>query len=136
MQKDGQVHVASTPEPEVLANPTRRRFTAEYKARILRKVGECQGPGEVGALLRKEGLYSSLLSKWRRQSEAGALRELGRKRGRQPQLKVPELEKLRRENARLLRENHRLKAINELQKKISEILGIPQSDLPLDERDS
>jgi transposase-like protein len=71
------------PDPEVPAKATRRRFTTEYKLRILREVDRCKQPGEIGALLRREGLYSSLLSTWRKERDRRALRDLAsRKRGR------------------------------------------------------
>ena len=73
---------ARAPDPEVPATVQRRRFSAAYRLRILKAVDACKKPGEVGALLRREGLYSSLLTNWRRQREAGALREMrGRRRG-------------------------------------------------------
>ncbi len=65
---------ASDPDPEVSATAQRRRFPAAYRLRILKEADACKKPGEVGALLRREGLYSSLLTNWRRQREAGALR--------------------------------------------------------------
>ena len=91
------------PDPEVPAKATRRRFSAEYKIRIVREAEKCKGPGEVGALLRREGLYSSHLSTWRQQRDVGALRDLSsRKRGRNgrsaSEKRVVELE---RANARL-----------------------------------
>src|SRR6266852_6093860 len=72
------------PDPELVEGPLRRRFSAEYKLRILREVEACSRPGEIGALLRREGLYSGHLSKWRRQRDAGALEALARPRGRKP----------------------------------------------------
>ncbi len=72
------------PNPELLERPRRRRFSAAYKLRILEQAEACTEAGEVGALLRREGLYSSTLSKWRRQREAGALAALQRPRGRKP----------------------------------------------------
>jgi transposase len=76
-------HDSSVPDPEVSAHPQRRRFSAAYKARIVEKAEACTEPGEVGSLLRGEGLYSSLLSKWREQYRAGALQALrDDKRGR------------------------------------------------------
>src|SRR6266566_10066624 len=76
--------VRAAADPELVERPLRRRFSAEYKSRILREVEACTRPGEIGALLRREGLYSGHLSKWRRQREAGALEGLGRPRGRKP----------------------------------------------------
>lgn len=72
------------PDPELVERPLRRTFSAEYKLRILGEAEACTEPGQVGALLRREGLYSGHLSKWRRQREAGALEALGRPRGRKP----------------------------------------------------
>jgi transposase len=73
---------AGVRDPELVERPRRRRFTAEYKLRILRQADGCTRPGEVGALLRREGLYSSLLTEWRRQRDRGALQALERPRGR------------------------------------------------------
>ncbi len=75
---------AAVPDPELVERPLRRTFSAEYKLRILGEAEACTEPGQVGALLRREGLYSGHLSKWRRQREAGALEALGRPRGRKP----------------------------------------------------
>jgi len=123
------------PDPEVDAKPKRRRFTAEYKLRILKEYEACSENGEVGALLRREGLYSSHLTKWREQRDAGALRELGRKRGRKAKPRDKEMERLQRENIRLHRENRQLKQINEIQKKVAGLLGIPLNSPDLDEND-
>ena len=71
-------------DPELVERPLRRRFTAEYKLRILREAEACSRPGQIGALVRREGLYSAHLSKWRQQRDAGALEALGRPRGRKP----------------------------------------------------
>ena len=73
---------AAPPDPELVERARRRRFTAEYKLRILREADACAKPGEIGALLRREGLYSSLLTEWRRQRERGSLAALDRPRGR------------------------------------------------------
>jgi len=117
------------PDPAVLEKPVRRRFTAEYKLRILQEADQCSAPGQLGALLRREGLYSSLLSTWRRQRDQGTLAGLSpKRRGRKPNPDAP----LIAENQRLVRETQRLAAklrqaetIIEVQKKLSEILGIP-----------
>jgi transposase len=124
------------PDPEVLEKPARRRFSAEYKARVLAQVDACIEPGQQGALLRREGLYSSHLAKWRKQRDEGALAGLTPKgRGRNPK-RTP----LKRENERLLRENTRLREelrkaalIIEVQKKVSQILGVPQETSERDE---
>jgi len=118
---------SSSSEVEVMARPTRRRYTAEYKLRILREAEVLSGRGEVGALLRREGLYSSNLTAWRKQRERGELQGLSRKRGPAPKEKSPLVDKVRaleRENARLKRRAERAEGLVELQKKVSEILGI------------
>jgi transposase-like protein len=114
-----------------LDKPARRRFTAAYKLRILQEAEALTEPGQMGALLRREGLYSSHLTTWRRQRDRGALealkpRKRGRK-GRQPNPPAQENERLRRTNDRLLRKLQQAQTIIEFQKKISEILGIPLS---------
>ncbi len=123
---------ARAPDPEVEATVQRRRFSAAYRLRILKAVDACKKPGEVGALLRREGLYSSLLTNWRRQREAGALREMrGRRRGPTPRPVDPRVTQLEAENRRLQRKLQRAETIITLQKKIAEILGIPLT--PLDD---
>ena len=117
---------ASDPDPEVPATVQRRRFSAAYRLRILKAVDACKKPGEVGALLRREGLYSSLLTTWRRQREAGALQEMrGRRRGPTPRPIDPRVKPLEAENRRLQRKLQRAETIITLQKKVAEILGIP-----------
>ena len=118
---------SSDPDPEVPEKARRRTFTATYKLRILEEVDQCTEPGEIGALLRREGLYSSLLSKWREQREAGALAGLEpKKRGRKPRpvdrqaRRVAELE---RENARLRDQLEKARTIIGVQKKLSRLLG-------------
>ena len=117
------------PNPEVLATPTRRRFTAADKLRILTLADACTAVGSLGALLRAEGLYASNLTTWRRQRTEGVLSALTpQKRGRKVSPQYP----LRTENALLRKENVRLSTrlkqaelIIDVQKKVSEILGIP-----------
>jgi transposase len=119
------------PDPEVLENKLRRKFTAKYKLAILRKTDSCTEPGQVGALLRREGLYSSNLTTWKRQREQGLLDVMSpKKRGR----KKHEINPLSQELARLQKDNERLKnklkkaeTIIEVQKKISELLGTAQN---------
>ena len=114
----------------------RRRFPAEYRLRILTEADACKKPGEVGALLRREGLYSSLLTNWRRQREAGALREMrGRRRGPTPRPVDPRVKQLETENRRLQRKLQRAETIITLPKKVTEILGIPLTPLDDDESD-
>ena len=125
-----------TPDPEVVAKPQRRRFTAEYRLRILKEADACKKPGEVGALLRREGLYSSHLVNWRRQREEGALRDLrARRRGPTPRPIDPRVKQLEAENRRLQRKLQRAETIITLQKKVAEILGIPLKPLDTDESD-
>ncbi len=117
-----------TSEVEVTAKPTRRRYTAEYKHKILREADTCTRPGEMGALLRREGLYSSNLTVWRKQRERRELEGLSqRKRGPSSKEKNPLAAKvatLERENRRLRARSERAEGLVELQKKVSEILGI------------
>lgn len=126
-----QASSSAPPNPEVSSKPVRRRFTAAYKFSILEEADRCSEPGQIGALLRREGLYSSHLVLWRRQRREGMLAGLApARRGPKPEPRNPladEVEQLRRENQRL---THRLKqaeTIIEFQKKVSEILGIPLS---------
>ena len=94
----------SDPDPEVPAKARRRRFSAEYRLRILKQADACKKSGELGALLRREGLYSSLLTNWRRQREQGALQKMrGRRRGPKPRPVDPRVRQLEAENRRLQR---------------------------------
>lgn len=115
------------PDPEVVPKKAqRRRFSASYKLKILEEADAA--PSQVGALLRREGLYSSHLSEWRKQRRKGALGALEHKRG--PKGKSAEqvqIEKLQRDNARLERELYKSRAIIDAQKKLAELLGV---DLP------
>lgn len=117
------------PNPEVPERPVRRRFTAEYKLDTLRKADLCTGPGSMGALLRREGLYSSNLTTWRRQRDEGTLAALKPKqRGRKTAVPNPmavEVERLLKENTRLTKRLNHAELIIDIQKKISQILGIP-----------
>jgi transposase-like protein len=125
-----------TPDPEVAAKPQRRRFSAEYRLRILKEADACKKSGELGALLRREGLYSSHLVNWRRQREEGALRDLrARRRGPTPRPVDPRVKQLEAENRRLQRKLQRAETIITLQKKVAEILGIPLKPLDTDESD-
>ena len=117
------------PDPAVPEKPVRRRFTAEYKLRVLREAERSTGPGELGALLRREGLYSSHLTTWRKQREEGALAGLTpKRRGRKANpdaALIAENEGLRRQSERLAEKLRQAETIIEVQKKLSEILGIP-----------
>jgi len=120
---------AGRPETEVTAKAKRRRFTAEYKVRVLREAEGCTKTGEIGALLRREGLYSSHLLSWRGQAQRGELAGLAPQKRGPKSKKVDERDKelvvLRREIARLTRRAERAEAIVEVQKKLSQLLGIP-----------
>jgi transposase-like protein len=111
-------------ETEVVAKPKRRQHTAEYKLRILRELDECTGKGEVGAILRREGLYSSLISKWREQREQGNLNGLGgQRRGPKVDPNATELARLQRENQRLKEKLERAELIIDVQKKVARLIG-------------
>jgi hypothetical protein len=118
-----QVAAVGAPDPELVERPRRRRFSAQYKLDVLRRVDAC-GPGGVGALLRAEGLYSSHLTEWRRARDAGALTALGRPRGR------PKADPREREIAELRRRAERAEAdlvkahrVIEVQGNVSALLG-------------
>lgn len=119
---------SETPNPEVPEKAKRRRFEASYKLRILAEADRCV-PGELGELLRREGLYASQLASWRRQRDEGALNGLGKKRGRKSKQEDRELERLRRENAKLRERVRQAELIIDVQKKVSEMLGIPPAQL-------
>ena len=125
----GGGRTTAAPDPEVPEKATRRTFTAEYKLSILREVDACKEEGEVGAVLRREGLYSSHLTTWRRQRETGELRGLTpRKRGRLSRkvaVSVKEVEQLRRENLHLRRELEQARLIIDIQKKPRRCWGSP-----------
>ena len=128
--------VPGVPDPEVSEQAKRRRFAAEYKLRILREADACKGDGDVAALLRREGLYSSLLSSWRRQrDEVAGVGLAAIKRGRKGKLEDPRVKELARENARLKRRLARVETMLEIQKKASELLGIPLNPPDSDEND-
>lgn len=115
--------VVSAPDPEVTPKAKRRRFSAEYKLRILREAEACSVPGEVGALLRREGLYSSLVSDWRRQRDEGALSGLSpQKRGPKPSPEKRRVEELEREVARLRVRLEQAETIIQVQKKLARML--------------
>ena len=124
------------PDPAVEAKAKRRRFTAEYKVRILREVERVKESGEIGAILRREGLYSSLLTQWRRDRDRVAKAGLAaRKRGPKAKAVDPKVKQLERENAKLRRRNERVELMLSIQKKASELLGIPLNPHDPDEND-
>jgi len=123
--------VNSAPDPEVPEKKPRRKFTAKYKLRVLAEADACIQPGQMGALLRREGLYSSNLTTWRKQRAQGILQAMSpKKRGRKLKQKNPLAERvaqLEKENRRLQDKLKKAETIIEVQKKISEILGINQN---------
>ena len=128
----GEREGAVPPDPEVPARHAKRRFTTGYKLEILRKADACTRSGELGALLRKEGLYSSHLVTWRRQREHGLTPKT---RGRKRKAVDPRLKKLEQENRRLTARLQKTEALLAFQKKVSELLGIPLKPFVSDEDD-
>jgi len=132
-------NAADGSDPEVLERPQRRRFTAKYKLQVLQQADACTAQGEIGALLRREGLYSSHLSSWRRLRESGALAGLtARKRGRKvdpAKQQIRRMAELERENQRLRERLAKAETIIDVQKKVSSLLGITLSQPPTDESD-
>src|SRR5829696_10218681 len=113
----------SPPDPELVERPMRRRFTAKYKLEILDKADACTRPGEVGELLRREGLYTSHLTYWRKQRKDGALKELGRPRGRKPaDRRDAEIAELRRRAERAEGELQKARKVTEIQGNVSALL--------------
>mgnify|MGYP001597949292 CR=1 FL=1 len=130
--QSGNGQVSSRPDPEVVPKAERRRFSAEYKRRILQEAEACTQPGEVGALLRREGLYSSHLTTWRQQRRRGELQGLTpAQRGRKADPQAAEIARLQRENERLKAQLERAELIIDVQKKLSQMLGLPET--PSDE---
>ena len=131
---DAQVTPADSPaaDPEVLAKPKRRRFTAKYKLSIVAEADACTTPGSLGALLRREGLYSSQVTKWRRLLAAGALSALvSRKRGPQKQPANPlqkDVKRLERENRALTRKLEKAELVIDFQKKFAAMLAAVEEE--------
>jgi transposase len=114
------------PETEVVPRAKRRRFTAAYKRRIVQEADACTERGAIGALLRREGLYSSHLSTWRKQHDRSELSD--KKRGRKGDPAAAELKRLQCENERLRRELEKAQLVIEVQKKLSRALGLDQTE--------
>ena len=115
-------------ETEVVSKPTRRRFTLEYERRIVREADGCKTPGAVGALLRREGLYSSHLAVWRAARERGELAGAPKKRGPVPRAVDPRDKTIAAQARELERWKHRAEraeALVELQKNVAALLGTP-----------
>ena len=118
-------------DTEVSSKPQRRRFTAEYRRRIVKEAAACTQAGEVGALLRKEGLYSSHLASWRRAAEKGELAaRTPKKRGAKPKLdeRDRQLAEQARVIAKLQARAERAELLVEIQKQVASVLGIPLND--------
>ena len=124
--------VPPPPDPEVPARHRRRHFTTAYKLEVLRKADACTRAGDLGALLRREGLYSSHLVTWRRQRQQGLT---PKRRGRKQTVIDPRVKKLEQENRRLTSRLERAEAIIAFQKKVAELLGIPLKPFEPDETD-
>lgn len=133
-----QTNEAIYMDTEVPARVQRRRFTAAYKLKILEQAERCSASGEIGSLLRREGLYSSHLTCWRRARQKGALAGLSKKRGpvkKKKTAEAKEIERLLRENAKLKEQLRRAAVINDVQKKVSDILGIDLNQPENEEND-
>lgn len=132
MAEEKPESTVATPDPRVKPKTIRRAFTTAYKLSILEQADQCQGSGEIGELLRREGLYSSHLSTWRRLRREGTLQALkNNKRGPRPTLDSAdrrELEQLRRRNAKLEHELEKARTIIDVQKKLSSILAAMPDD--------
>ena len=131
-EKGAAEAVLAAPSAEVLARPARRRFSKEYKLRILQEVDRCPD-GQIGALLRREGIYSSNLTRWRNKRDQGALVALTPKKRGPPSTINPlakRVAELERERKRLQARLAQAEAIIDIQKKVAEILGIPLKTLP------
>jgi transposase-like protein len=127
-----ELNKSNVADPEVVPRAKRRRFRAEYKLRILEEAEACSERGQIGSLLRREGLYSSHLTTWRHQREQGQLEALSpKKRGRKPSVDealAKELAELKRENQRLENRLQQAETIIEVQKKLSGLLGLTPNE--------
>jgi transposase-like protein len=136
LEQPGVFPVVST---EIAVKPTRRKFTAEYKLKILQETDQCK-PGDVGAVLRREGLFSSHLGAWRREREIGQLQALApRRRGRKPNPLEAEVERLRKKLARTERRLEEAEVILDAQKKLCQLFGmnaLPEVDEWISSRSS
>ena len=128
--------VASSPDPEVPAKAQRRKFGAEDKKRILEETDRAVEHGGVGAILRREGIYSSTLHGWRKERDAAVRKAFSQKRGPQAQRNplTSENEKLRRQNQRLQEELEKAHIVIDVQKKVAKLLGHPIPETPQEEK--
>ncbi len=122
-KKNGTGGQREGPDPELVERPRRRTFTAAYKLKIVQEADACTKSGEVGALLRREGLYTSHLSTWRKQRDAGALQALSKPRGRpKPDPRDGQIERLRRRAERAEAELATARKVIEVQGNVSALL--------------
>lgn len=119
----GRAAPDGVPDPELVEQGKRRSFTAKYKARILAEADACTEPGQIGALLRREGLYTSHLTYWRKQRRDGAMKELGQPRGRKPvDKRDAQIAALTRRAERAEAELAKMKRVVEIQGNVSALL--------------
>jgi transposase-like protein len=133
MMIDGQKAVVSgRPDPEVTAKAKRRVFSASYKKKILAEIEAAAGTGGIGEILRREGIYSSTLTGWRKERKAAVESAFSQKRGPEPKRNplTSENEKLRRQNQRLQDELRKAEIIIDVQKKVAMLLGRPLPSIP------
>lgn len=129
---EGNEKISPTPpDPEVQAKPRRRRFSSAYKLRIVEEANSCSESGQIGALLRREGLYSSQLAHWRKLHRDGALKALADDSRGRPATRNPlqdENDRLKKQNARLMKKLEHAEAIIEIQKKLSALMNQGDKD--------
>ena len=130
MTNGSRATMTEEPDPQVVPKAERRQFSAEYKLRILDEADRCTEHGQIGALLRREGLYSSHLTTWRRQRDQGTL---GQKRGRKADPQAAEIKRLQRENEQLRARLERAEHIIDVQKKLAQLLGTSPDETPSNE---
>jgi transposase len=122
------VHPKAVPDPEVPEKTVRRKFTAAYKLRILKEAERCIEPGQVGALLRREGLYASALTLWRRQAKQGLVPKKRGPLAQKPDPHVRRIAELERENGKLAHKLKQAELIIDVQKKVAELLKGPSEE--------
>jgi transposase len=126
----GKNDIGNIPDSEVEPRAIRRHYTGEYKQRILDEIDQATEAGEIGAILRREGLYSQAISKWRQQRAQGGLEGLvSQKRGPKPVPETIEITRLKRENERLRQKLKKAELIIDVQKKVSQLLGLDESEV-------
>ena len=127
--------VTSSPDPEVASKAHRRKFSAADKKRILDEVDRATGPGAIGAILRRERVYSSTLHQWRKERDAAVDQAFSQKRGPKPERNPLAGEnQLRRQNQRLQEELEKARIVINVQKKVATLLGYPLAEVPSTEK--